>query len=66
MERTKMIMEKFDYSEALKRLESIAARVEDPQTGLEDIDKCIREADRLIEQCRAYLRTAREKTENLG
>ena len=66
MERTKMIMEKFDYSEALKRLESIAVRVEDPQTGLEDIDKCIREADRLIEQCRAYLRTAREKTENLG
>ena len=61
-----LIMEKFDYSEALKRLESIAVRVEDPQTGLEDIDKCIREADLLIEQCRAYLRTAREKTETLG
>ena len=39
LDGTMLIMEKFDYSEALKRLESIAVRVEDPQTGLEDIDK---------------------------
>lgn len=61
-----MNMDNFDYKETLRRLEQIATLVEDPQTGLEDIDKCIREADRLIEQCRAYLRTAREKTETLG
>ena len=32
-------MEKFDYSKAMAELESIAAKVEDPSTGLADIDK---------------------------
>lgn len=59
-------MENFDYNETLKRLEKIAVLVEDPQTGLEDIDKYISEADALIGQCRRYLREARERTEKLG
>lgn len=59
-------MENFDYNEALKRLERIAAIVEDPQTGLDDIDKYIKEADILIGQCRGYLREARERTDKLG
>ena len=58
-------MEKFDYAAALAELEKIAAKVEDPSTGLEDVDKYIRQSDELIEKCRAYLRAAREKLETL-
>ncbi len=54
-------MEKFDYNKAVEELESIAAKVEDPQTGIDDIDKYIRRSQELIEACRAYLRGSREK-----
>ncbi len=54
-------METFDYNEALAEIEAIAAKVEDPNTGIEDIDKYIRRSEELIAACRAYLRGAREK-----
>lgn len=57
--------EVFDYTAAVKDLERIAQKVEDPSTGLEDIDKYIRQSDELIEKCRNYLRSARTKAENL-
>lgn len=57
--------EKFDYAEAMAELERIAAKVEDPATGLGDIDACIRRSDELVARCRAYLRTMRESTEKL-
>ncbi len=53
-------MEQFDYDKAVEELESIAAKVEDPQTGIDDIDTCIKRSQELIEACRAYLRGARE------
>ena len=53
--------EGFDYQKALARLEEIAAKVEDPSTGLEDIDKYVKESEELVAGCRAYLRTVREK-----
>lgn len=55
-------MAEFDYAAAVKELEELAARVEDPATGIDDIDRYIRRAEELAGQCRAYLRTAREKT----
>ncbi|MBQ0044111.1 MAG: exodeoxyribonuclease VII small subunit [Bacteroidales bacterium] len=60
-----MIEEPFDYGVAVKELERIAAKVEDPDTGIEDIDKYIARSAELIGQCREYLRTAREKVEEL-
>ena len=54
-------MEQFDYSKAVEELEAIAAKVEDPQTGIDDIDRYIKRSQELIESCRAYLRGAREK-----
>ena len=57
--------EDFDYSEAVAELEKIAAKVEDPGTGIDDIDAYIRKADALIARCRKYLRTAREKAESM-
>lgn len=56
---------KFDYTKAVEELEAIAARVEDPQTGIDDIDRYIRRSDELVEACRAYLRGAREKLESM-
>ena len=50
----------FDYKKAVEELEAIAAKVEDAQTGVGDIDKYMRRSKELIESCRAYLRGARE------
>lgn len=55
----------FDYSAAIARLEKIAACVEDPSTGLDDIDRYVRESTTLIEQCRAYLRGVRDNSDQL-
>lgn len=52
--------EKFDYSKAVARLEEIALKVEDPDTGIETVDRYIEESNVLIEQCRKYLRTVRD------
>ncbi|MBQ8855162.1 MAG: exodeoxyribonuclease VII small subunit [Bacteroidales bacterium] len=61
-----MSMEKFDYKAAVEELESIAAKVEDPQTGIDDIDRYIRRSKELIEACMAYLRGAREHLDSLS
>lgn len=58
-------MEKFEYGKAVDELESIAAKVEDPQTGIDDIDRYIRRSAELIEACRAYLRGTRERLNDL-
>ena len=59
-------MENFDYTKAIEELEAIAAKVEDPQTGIDDIDKHIRRSEELVEACRAYLRGARERLASLS
>lgn len=58
-----MTMEEFDYMKAIEDLEKIASKVEDPSTGLEDIDKYVKQSEELVEKCRAYLRTVREKVD---
>ena len=57
--------ERFDYAKAVEELEAIAEKVEDPQTGIDDIDRYIRRSKELLEACRAYLRGAREKMETI-
>ena len=57
--------EKFDYAKAMEELEAIAAKVEDPKTGIEDIDKYIKRSEELVNACREYLRGAREKLDGL-
>ena len=58
-----MNMEKFEYTKAIEELESIAAKVEDPQTGIGEIDIYMKRSQELIEACREYLRGARSKLE---
>lgn len=53
--------EKFDYNKAVEELEHMAAKVEDPKTGIDDIDVYIKRSKELLAACRAYLRSAREK-----
>ena len=53
--------EKFEYAKAMEELEAMASKVEDPQTGIGDIDKYMKRSQELIAACRAYLRGAREK-----
>lgn len=62
----KVKMKEFDYSEAIAELEAIAAKVEDPQTGIDDIDRYMKRTEELVEACRAYLRGAREKLDALS
>ena len=56
----------FDYAKAVEELEAIASKVEDPQTGIDDIDRYIKRAEELISACRAYLRGAREKLDSMN
>ncbi len=57
--------EKFDYNKAVAELEEIARLVENPDTGIEDIDKYIKKSEKLISACRAWLRDSSEKLDNL-
>ena len=52
--------EKFDYTKAIAELEAIAAKVEDPDTGIDEIDKYMKRSQQLVAACRDYLCGARE------
>lgn len=61
-----MIMKEFDYTKAMAELEEIALKVEDPRTGVEDIEKFMKRSQELMEACRNYLRGAREKLDAMS
>lgn len=56
---------KFDYAKAVAELEAIAAKVENPETRLDDIDALVGRSKELLKQCREYLRTVKEKIDSL-
>ena len=55
----------FDYAQAIAELEKIAAEVEDASVDLDKMDSALERSSELVEQCRAYLRSAREKLDSL-
>ncbi|MBQ6911483.1 MAG: exodeoxyribonuclease VII small subunit [Bacteroidales bacterium] len=57
--------EKFDYAKAIAELEEIAAKVENPETRLDDIDALVGRSKQLLGQCRDYLRSVKEKIDSL-
>lgn len=61
-----MIMKEFDYTKAMAELEEIALKVEDPRTGVENIEKYMKRSQELMEACRNYLRGAREKLDAMS
>jgi len=56
---------RFDYSRAVAELEDISKKVESPETGLDEVEAYVRRSDELIVACRAYLRSVREKVEEI-
>ena len=52
--------EKFEYAKAIEELETIAAKVEDPGTGVGEIERYMKRSHELVEACRAYLRGVRD------
>lgn len=54
----------FDYEAAVRELEDIAAKAEDPATGLADIDSYMKRSGELIAKCRAYLRGMKDRTDS--
>jgi exodeoxyribonuclease VII small subunit len=57
--------DKFDYAKAIAELEEIAAKVENPETKLDDIDAIVGRSKELLKQCRDYLRSVKEKIDSL-
>lgn len=57
--------QEFDYKKAVEELEAIAAKVEDPQTAIDQIGKYIKRSEELVEACRAYLRGVRESLDSM-
>ena len=57
--------ERFDYAKAVEELEKIAAKVEDPATKLDDLDALVARSNALLKDCRAYLRTVKDKIDKL-
>lgn len=57
--------EKFDYAKAIAELDEIAAKVENPETKLDDIDALVGRSKELLKRCREYLRGVKEKIDSL-
>jgi len=55
--------EEFDYKKAVEELEAIATKVEDPNTGIGDIDGYMKRSKELLDMCRSYLRGQRDLLE---
>ena len=55
----------FDYAKAVAELEEIAAKVENPETRLDDIDALVGRSRELLKQCREYLRSVKDKIDSL-
>lgn len=56
----------FDYAKAVAELEDIAAKVEDPQTGIGDMEKYMKRSEVLVRACRDYLRGVRETLDSIS
>ena len=56
---------KFDYAKAIEELDQIAAKVENPETKLDDIDALVVRSKELLKQCRDYLRSVKDKIDSI-
>lgn len=57
--------DKFDYAKAIEELDQIAAKVENPETNLDDIDALVVRSKELLKQCRDYLRSVKDKIDSI-
>ena len=57
--------ESFDYAAAMAELEDIARKMENPETKLDELDRLVGRSRTLIQGCRAYLRSVRDRISTL-
>lgn len=58
-------MKEFDYNKSVKAVEALIAKIENPETGVEESEKLVEEAAELLDACRGWLRKERENTDVL-
>ena len=64
MKKNKDIVDK-SYKEALKELEELVVKIEDPATNIEEISAEVKRALELVNYCQLQLRTYRDEIDKL-
>lgn len=64
MKKNKDIVEK-SYKEALKELEELVVKIEDPATNIEEISAEVKRALELVNYCQLQLRSYRDEIDKL-
>ena len=64
MKKNKDVVEK-SYKEALKELEELVVKIEDPATNIEEISAEVKRALELVNYCQLQLRSYRDEIDKL-
>ena len=64
MKKNKDIVDK-SYKEALKELEELVVKIEDPSTNIEEISAEVKRALELVNYCQLQLRSYKEEIDKL-
>ncbi|HNW48138.1 MAG: exodeoxyribonuclease VII small subunit [Bacteroidales bacterium] len=64
MKKNKDVVEK-SYKEALKELEELVVKIEDPSTNIEEISAEVKRALELVNYCQLQLRSYKEEIDKL-
>ena len=64
MKKNKDVVEK-SYKEALKELEELVVKIEDPATNIEEISAEVKRALQLVNYCQLQLRSYKEEIDKL-
>ncbi|MGN1226556.1 MAG: exodeoxyribonuclease VII small subunit [Candidatus Cryptobacteroides sp.] len=55
-----------DYKVKVARLKELEAMVKDPELSLDKVDGILKESEKLVKECRNYLRGVEEKLDELA
>ena len=55
-----------DYKKNVARLKELEAMVKDPELSLDKVDDILKETEKLVKECRNYLRGVEEKLQELA
>ena len=54
------------YKERVERLKELEAMVKDPELSLDKVDDILKETEKLVNECRNYLRGVEDKLQELA
>ena len=54
------------YKERVERLKELEAMVKDPELSLDKVDDILKETEKLVKECRNYLRGVEDKLQELA